>query len=141
MKLKYEKDLPVLPDDIDIECIDLCNILNSLPDTETFESCCGHLKERYSIFFHCYNLEVLSRLGMAVDRNYSCGKWEIVVDHTDTEPFGCFWLRSKEKFIGREEMDDALYDLMNGIIFFFTDERYDNGYFADPTKESKVIKC
>lgn len=137
MKLKDKSEIPVLPDSMDYECIELCDLLNRLPDTETFESCCGHFKYRYNVFFHCYNLEVLSRLGMAVSR----GRWEIVVDHTDTEPFGCFWLRSKEKFVGQEEMDDALNDLMNSIIFFFTDERYDNGYFADPTKESKVVEC
>lgn len=136
MKLKDEKDLPVLPDDMDYECIELCNLLNRLPDTETFESCCGHFKNSYNVWFHCYNLEVLSRLGMAVDRNYSCGKWEILVDHTDATPFGCFWLRSKERFVGQEEMDDALNDLMCGILFFFTDERYDQGYFTDPTKKA-----
>ena len=137
MKLKDEKELPVLPDDMDYECIELCNLLNRLPDTETFESCCGHFDHRYSVWFHCYNLEVISRLGMAVDKNYSSGKWEIVVDHTDTDPFGCFWLRScDEKFKDQDEMDDAINDLMNNIVFFFSEEVYDDGYFADPTKKT-----
>ena len=42
-----------IPNDIDKECIDLCKKLNSLSNIKTTESCCGHLKEPYRIFFMC----------------------------------------------------------------------------------------
>ena len=78
------------PPDMDEQCIELYYLLNSLPDTNTFESCCGHEREVYMMFFRCFNIGVLSRLGRAVERNYSDGNWEIVVDSVDSNPCGCF---------------------------------------------------
>ena len=43
-KLEYEME-------IDKECADLCNALNSLPAIVTISSCCGHGKSPFSIFF------------------------------------------------------------------------------------------
>ena len=79
---------------MDKECIKLCDVLNSIPSVNTFESCCGHLKDRYSIWFFCNDTIAISRLGKSVERNYSDGKWELLVDSTDTHPTGVFWLRS-----------------------------------------------
>ena len=42
----------------------------------------------YWIFFKCYDIGVLSRLGRCVERNYSDGNWEIVVDSCDVDPYG-----------------------------------------------------
>ncbi len=119
MKLKNE--VITLPSDIDAECIDICNTLNSLPETETFESCCGHLRYRFSVWFFCYSIDVLSRLGRAVERNYSDGKWEIVVDSTDTYPNGVFWLRSKEPFKTEEEMRASVNNLIGNINHWVQD--------------------
>ena len=109
------------PPDMDKECIELCNTLNMLPETETFESCCGHLKYRFNVWFFCTNIEVLSRLGRSVERNYSDGKWEIVVDSTDTHPIGVFWLRSKEPFKTQEEMNESVGWLIDNIKHWFSD--------------------
>lgn len=122
MKLLDINKVPVLPDDMDYECIDLCNSLNQLPTVKTFESCCGHFKERYSIWFFCDNVEVLSRLGRVVERNYSDGKWEIVIDSTDTHPYGIFWLRSKEPFNDYDEMMKSVGDLIYNICYWFKDQ-------------------
>lgn len=43
---------------MDKECIPLCNTLNSLKGIETFESCCGHNKEPYRIFFVSKNSNI-----------------------------------------------------------------------------------
>jgi len=92
---KDNKNITILPPDMDPECIELCNTLNSLPLTETFDSCSGHGKRPFSIWFKCRSLDVISRLGKTVGRNYSDGNWEVVVDSTDTDPTGIFWLRTK----------------------------------------------
>ena len=120
--MKLKDKIIELPTDIDAECIDICNIINRLPDTETFESCCGHLKNGFSVGFFCYNIDVLSRLGRAVERNYSDGKWEIVVDSTDAHPKGVFWLRSKVPFKTKVEMTESVSFLIDNILHWVKDE-------------------
>lgn len=117
------------PHDMDEQCIELYYLLNSLPDTNTFESCCGHEKEVYMMFFRCFNIGVLSRLGRAVERNYSDGNWEIVVDSTDSNPCGCFWLRTKS-ILKKDELDESLAQLIDNIKYWFND-RFDNYFSID----------
>ena len=122
--MKYNKNIKnelKYPSDMDEQCIELYYLLNSLPDTETFCSCCGHEKEVYMMFFRCDNIGVLSRLGRAVSRNYSDGNWEIVVDTVDSNPYGCFWLRTKE-VLKKEELDLSLDGLLYSIRYWFSDE-------------------
>lgn len=106
------------PKDMDAECVALCDCLNDLPGVKTTESCCGHLKERYSIWFYCENIITISRLGRAVSRNYSDGKWELLVDSTDTHPVGVFLLRSKEKFVSNDEMENSVGGLIDNIQYW-----------------------
>lgn len=58
-------------DFMDEECVELCNALNSLSGVETKESCCGHCKDNYKIFFSCHNNSSLSIIARAFDRRYS----------------------------------------------------------------------
>ena len=51
-----------IPDGIDVQCVALCKALNLLPGIETFESCCGHGKDRYAIWFTCKRLRDLPAL-------------------------------------------------------------------------------
>ena len=120
--MKLNKNIPTLPDDMDQQCISLCNTLNSLPGVETFESCCGHCEYRYCVWFFCDNIDTLSRLGRATDRNYSDGRWEVVVDSIDTRPYGVFWLRTKEPFSTEEEMEESTNGLIEDIHHWFKDE-------------------
>lgn len=113
---------------MDKECIELCDTLNTLPGLKTFESCCGHLKTVFSIWFFCNNIDTLSRLGRAVYKNYSDGKWEIVVDSTDTCPRGIFWLRTIVPFVSQDEMEQSLSNLISNIKYWFKTE-FDE-YFA-----------
>ena len=123
---------------MDKECIGLCDMLNSLPGVETFESCCGHFKERFSIWFFCENVDSISRLGRCVERNYSDGKWELLVDSTDTHPKGVFWLRSKEPFSSMDEMNRSVSSLIQSITHWF-DEEFDN-YFSNKESEDERIR-
>ena len=122
MKLIDPNKLSPLPFDMDEECIELCNILNILPGVTTFESCCGHCKHPYYIWFFCNSIDTLSRLGRALSRNYSDGKWEVVVDSCDSNPYGLFWLRSKEPFNTYEEMEKSASDLAYNLWYWFKDE-------------------
>lgn len=128
--MKLNKEYPQLPFDMDDECIDLCNLLNTLPGLTTFESCCGHCKNPYGIWFFCTSIDTLSRLGRATNRNYSDGNWEVVLDSTDTSPYGVFWLRSKKPFESPDEMSKSVDNLMYNITYWFNDE-FDNYFQKD----------
>ena len=47
---------------IDKECVNLCRAMNKLPGISTIESCCGHGKHQYHIWFEATNLDVLPEL-------------------------------------------------------------------------------
>ncbi len=124
------------PKDMDKECISLCTKLNSLGDVQTYESCCGHLKGRYMVFFKCHSFERLGKLYRCVDRNYSDGKWEILVDGTDVHPTYCFCLRSKEAFASYKEMEESVKRLMNNIDWW-EDPSYDDYFGVDRKQENQ----
>ena len=130
---RYDEALP-LPDDMDPLCIDLCNTLNTLQDTKIVESCSGHGKHEYWIFFKCYNLHVLTRLGRVVDKRYSDGNWEIIVDSCDGDPFGRFWLRTKT-ILPEDELKTSIKGLIENIDYWFNDE-FDDYFQAHACSES-----
>ena len=119
-----------LPSDVDKRCIELCNMLNRLPCTKTYESCEGHGDTPYWIFFKCYSIEVLSRLGRVINPNYSDGNWEIVLDSTDTHPKGCFWLRTTT-ILDNVVLDYSIDQLIKHIVYWFND-KYDKYFDDDP---------
>lgn len=137
--MKLLENYTTLPFDMDNECIDLCNLLNTLPGVTTFESCCGHCKSQYNIWFFCNNINTLSRLGKATERNYSDGMWEVVVDSTDTNPYGVFWLRSKKPFSSPMKMSKSVDNLMKNIRHWFEDE-FDNYFIGNQYIESNKPK-
>ena len=116
-----------IPNDMDKECIDLCKKLNSLSNIKTTESCCGHLKDPYRIFFMCDNFIRLGRLFRCVNRNYSDGKWRLEVLGSDVQPCYEFMLTSKEPFSSTEEMTESVKDLIENIDYW-ENKRFDN-YF------------
>lgn len=120
MKLKDFMETDLLPTDVDCECVSLCNTLNRLPDVETYESCSGHGENPFSVWFKCTNIDTLSRLGRAVDKNYSDGNWEIVLDTLDTRPRGCFWLRAKS-VLPYDDLQRSLDELEVNILYWFQD--------------------
>ena len=48
-----------LPEDIDRECVALCDALNCLVGIRTIESCCGHGNYPFRVWFTAKNLEAL----------------------------------------------------------------------------------
>ena len=121
MKLKNFMEIDVLPADVDYECISICNTLNRLPGLITYESCSGHEERPFYVWFRCDNIDTLSRLGRVVDKRYSDGNWEIVLDSCDGDPRGCFWLRSKS-VLPYDDLLRSLDELETNILYWFQDE-------------------
>ncbi len=116
-----EKPAIVLPDDMDDECIALCNLLNRIPGVRTSESCCGHGKSPFRLWFRCTDITVIARLARCVDRNYSDGLWEVVAENADGEPVGFFCLRTKKPCSGYE-LEKSLGFLAESIEWWFGDD-------------------
>lgn len=110
-----------LPIDIDEYCVDICNLLNRLPDTETCESCQGHGHQRSYIYFKCTNINVITRLGRVVDKRYSDGIWELVVNTGDVNPKGGFLLRTKDVY-DETTIKISMKKLVDNIIYWFNDK-------------------
>ena len=128
----------LLPADVDCECVSICNTLNRLPGLTTFESCCGHELHPFWVWFKCSNIDTLSRLGRAVSRTYSDGKWEIVVDTSDTSPKGCFLLRSTS-ILQNDELYDSLGGLEENILYWFQDE-FDTYFEQDGQQDRPDVR-
>jgi len=54
--------MPDYPSDMDVECIPLCDALNSLPGIQTSESCCGHGSHNFGVAFKCNSFESLAKI-------------------------------------------------------------------------------
>lgn len=55
------------PDDMDIECVKLCDVLNDLAGIRTCSSCCGHGDRPYRIFFTTVLVEHLHPILRAIE--------------------------------------------------------------------------
>ena len=64
------------PDDMDAECILICDALNALPGIKTSESCCGHGERPHRIFFTSVLIEHLMPILRAADSS----AWHVEVD-------------------------------------------------------------
>lgn len=62
----------ILPDDVDKECVPLCNAINSIPGLRTISSCCGHGERPFSIWFVVDEMRGLARLLEPVEPCESC---------------------------------------------------------------------
>lgn len=66
--------------EIDIECVPLCDVINKLPGIRTIESCCGHDKKDFRIWFEAEDLKYLPPLLYFFDVCH-CGfhGWSVLV--------------------------------------------------------------
>lgn len=138
MKLKDFMEIDLLPADVDCECVSLCNTLNRLPGLLTYESCSGHGNRPFYVWFRCDNIDTLSRLGRAVDKRYSDGNWEIVLDSCDGDPRGCFWLRAKS-VLPYEDLLRSLDGLEENILYWFQDD-FDKYFEQDGTQDRPDVE-
>jgi len=116
-KLKLEYPNPY-NEDMDSECIDLCNAMNALPNISTMESCCGHNESEFKIFFKCDNMDQkgLYFLSRSIDSRYFSYGNDCVIETsiTDMNRSVVFILRIKSTNLSRNLMiSDAIIKSLN----------------------------
>ena len=125
---------------MDKECIPLCDALNSLPDVETTESCCGHCKDRFRIFFKCKNPYSLSVIARVFNRRYSGTKlqWIIEVETHDNGGYNYF-VHSVEAYENNAMMEKDISQLVENIKHW-SSEKYKEHFINGVTnKEEKKL--
>ncbi len=118
---------------MDEEVIDLCNIMNELSGIETVDSCCGHGKDSFQIFFKVKNkMEGLFILTRSVDRRYwkygylwkielSCG------DYWDGETLPISYCLHSGNITGEKAYNQA-NDLIENIKYHLQHENFIKEY-------------
>ncbi len=67
-------------DGMDPECVSICAAMNKMPGIRTTESCCGHGKHPFRVFFAAETLEALPLPAYWVARCHSgFAGWQIIV--------------------------------------------------------------
>ncbi len=90
-----DKGLPI--DEMDKEVISLCQAINELPGLRTTESCCGHSKGFFEIWFKAEKQDNLYVLARANSVRYGGPQWYLEVEITDVSLLPVYYLRSKTK--------------------------------------------
>lgn len=67
------------PDNMDKECIKLCDAINRIEGLRTVESCCGHGKDNFRIWFIVKNQEHLPALLYYCDSCHVGFDWDCTV--------------------------------------------------------------
>ena len=115
---------------MDQECVGICDVINSIPNCETFESCCGHLKDCFKIFVRTSDEYALSVLARSFDKRYSGTSklWKINLETKDAgNPKFCLYIHSDEKYTDYETMKQDTEILSNNIKYWL-DERFINHF-------------
>jgi len=107
------------PADMDPECIDLCTAMNGWGAIRTTDSCCGHGKNPYRVFFMSESLEDLPPLLYYFDACHTgCPGWRVIV-YTDC-------LMSSARFMLEGPVGEEAYAASKVIA------KCIDGYFGDP---------
>ena len=109
-----------LPSDMDKECIALCECLNDLPKIQTEESCCGHLKEPFRIWFRCSSFTYLAIIARAVDWRYAGTNqvWKLLSVTSDAQPRFKFLLESENEYESYEDMIADTKQIADNICYW-----------------------
>jgi len=67
---------PLYTGDMDKECVPLCNALNAVKGIITTDSCCGHDKNPFIIFFKATSFKGLFFVTRCIDRRYWKHGWK-----------------------------------------------------------------
>ena len=109
---------------MDKECIPICDALNSIPDVHTTESCCGHCKDRFRVFFTCDNPYSLAIIARVFDKRYSNThlQWIIELITNDDGTYEYF-VHSIEKYTDEKTMMKDVFQLVENVNCW-TAEKY-----------------
>jgi hypothetical protein len=105
---------PWPPKGIDHECIELCEILNTL-GLETIESCCGHGQGPYRIFFKALEMQNLVPLLKVLDGT----KGEIRADYCNVSKLVIFCL----ELVGIDEAKSYQGRLKRRVLTFIRNKK------------------
>lgn len=108
---------------MDKECIQICDVLNSISDVRTTESCCGHCKDRFMIFFTCDNPHSLAIIARVFDRRYigTSQPWHIELQTKDSGAYDYF-IHSETKYSSEEVMMKDVNKIIENIKYWCDDK-------------------
>lgn len=108
---------------MDKECIPICDALNSIPDVHTTESCCGHCKDRFMVFFACDNPHSLAIIARVFDRRYisTSQPWYIELQTKDSGAYDYF-IHSETKYDSEEVMMKDVNQIIENIKYWCDDK-------------------
>ena len=120
-------------DFMDPEVVDLCDAINSLPDLVTSESCSGHGKEPFKVFFKVVGeLDGLFFLTRCVDRRYFEHAWSIQLSVSDLMHDG---ILPTVFILSSEAMGPKAYaqakDLVENMTWHLNHPNFISGYGLD----------
>ena len=120
--------------DMDKECIPLCDAMNAVKGIITSESCCGHGKESFSIYFKVTSFKGLFFITRCIDSRYfkhGC-KWTCDLTVGDTIVDGIlptsFYLHSED--VGEEAYKQA-NDLVKNMNWHLNHKNFMKGFGLD----------
>lgn len=118
-----EKKIQHYDGNMDKECIPICDALNSIPDVHTVESCCGHCKDRFIIFFTCNNSHSLAIIARVFDRRYSgtSQPWLVELQTKDSGAYDYF-IHSATKYDSEEVMVKDVNQIIENIEYWCDDK-------------------
>lgn len=108
---------------MDKECIPICDALNSISDVHTTESCCGHCKDRFMVFFTCDNPHSLAIIARVFDRRYisTSQPWYIELQTKDSGAYDYF-IHSETKYDSEEVMMKDVNQIIENIGYWCDDK-------------------
>ena len=127
IEIKQKEDMEEKKDNydgnMDKECIQICDVLNSISDVRTTESCCGHCKDRFMIFFTCDNPHSLAIIARVFDRRYICTSqpWHIELQTKDSGGYDYF-IHSETKYSSEEVMMKDVNKIIENIKYWCDDK-------------------
>jgi hypothetical protein len=99
---------------MDEQCIEICDAMNSIDGVETFESCSGHSKHTFRIFFTITNSRGVYAVLRANDPRYGGPNWKCEASTTDI-PKTCVCLCLESRCTGKKAYSEAKL-ISNNII-------------------------
>ncbi|KKM83450.1 hypothetical protein LCGC14_1309350 [marine sediment metagenome] len=99
---------------MDPECVPLCDAINRIPGVRTTESCCGHDKGKFRVFFQPKDQRTLAILLYFLDSCHVGFRWDCAV-YTD-----CAMLPARYYIQSQVEGDEA-YEQANKVAEFIND--------------------
>ena len=108
---------------MDKECIQICDALNSISDVHTTESCCGHCKDRFMVFFTCNNPHSLAIIARVFDRRYigTSQPWYIELQTNDSGAY-YYFIHSETKYDSEEVMMKDINQIIENIKYWCDDK-------------------